>query len=157
MAVKTTGVTGARPMVHGAGTPSCRMHGDSLPSRQPFVSRIFFFRELPGLFAQLRRGVEPLESRAEKGGEIFTKTVRQIVALNTALVKKTGARAAMGRACDFVSAADHIRSNRIREAGFGNFWRGAAGQKRVHAICLERPANRVVHRGVNLERRSLEK
>ena len=59
--------------------------------------------------------------------EVGAKSIRQIGILNAALMKKSGAGSAMGRARDFLSATYDVGPDRIREADFGYF--------RCRAVC----------------------
>ena len=42
----------------------------------------------------------------------------------------------MRGARDFVAVAQHVRPDRVRKTGFGNFWCGRAGEIRFDAMGL---------------------
>src|SRR5437763_5555585 len=78
------------------------------PARQPVVSSIFFFGDLRGSLAQLRREGCSFKLLAKNCREVFPESGWQIVSLNAALVQKAGARSKMRRTRDFLSSAYHV-------------------------------------------------
>src|SRR3954466_2575241 len=87
----------------------------------------------------------PFKSAAKNSCEIFAEAIRQIAALDAALVQQAGPRPAMGSARDFAIAAQDVGADCVGKAIVGYLWGRLIGQDRGDVVWFQSAANCLVH------------